>query len=232
MDDVIVVTQAATLLADPLRLRLLQELEDGVLTVSELSTRLQISQPRVSAQLATLRKAGWVDSEVQGRQHYYRLASPQIMVAIQELAAVPVPRPNEAIVITDDLGAVTPALRTARRCYDHLAGILGVQLCEYFLQEGWLVPTAEGHGRYQPTYCLTDAGGRALAARNVPAITPQSTRRRFAYACPDWTETEPHLGGALAAHLYHHLQDIGIVQPQTGSRVVLVDDTFSQWLWG
>ncbi len=229
VDDLKVVAHAAGLLADPLRLRLLIELENGALTVSELAARLQASQPRVSAQLAVLRTADWVAVETQGRQHYYRLSSPQINVAILELAAVP-PPPDAAIVTPADNSGVEPALRTARRCYDHLAGIVGVQLCDHFLQHGWLVPTNEGIGRYQPAYSLTEVGTRALAERGVSTLAPPSSRRRFAYACPDWTEARPHLGGVLAANLLQHLQQTGLVRRQPGSRALHVSDEFGRWL--
>ncbi len=232
MDDLAVVAHAAALLSDPLRLHLLGELENGVLTVSALTARLQVAQPRVSAQLALLRKAGWVTVETHGRQRYYRLTSPQINVAILELAATPAPLVEAPARATEVSGGVEPALRTARRCYDHLAGVVGVRLCDHFLRQGWLVPTNEGIGRYQPAYRLTEAGTRAFEDRGVPTVAPPGNRRRFAYACPDWTEAHPHLGGVLAAQLFLRLQETGLLRRHAGSRAVDVGDELERWLAG
>lgn len=232
MDDLDVVAHAATLLAEPLRLRLLGELEHGEFTVSALAARLHVAQPRVSAQLAVLRKAGWVVVEPHGRQHYYRLASPHIVVAILELAALPPPPIDTPVVPTDDSNNAEPILRFARCCYDHLAGAVGVRMHDHFLQQGWLVAASDGVGKYQPAYQLTERGTQALEERGVTSFVSLKSRRRFAYACPDWTEANPHLGGVLAANLFQHLQHIGLVERQLGSRALVVNDDLEQWLKG
>lgn len=230
MDDIEVIAHAGALLSDPLRLRILAELQQVVLTVSELTARLDASQPRVSAQLATLRDAGWVEVMTQGRQRYYRLAAPQITVAMVELAALPAPHVAEqpADARLESAGGVEPELRIARSCYDHLAGVAGVHLHDTMLEQGWLEPTAEGIGRYQPAYALTQAGERELTSRGVEL--PSESRRRFAFACPDWTEARPHLGGSLAAAIFSRLQEDGYLKRRQRTRALQLEKNLAAWL--
>jgi hypothetical protein len=48
---------------------------------------------------------------------------------------------------------------------------------------------------------LTLGGGKAFEALGIDVEATRTLRRRFAYACVDWSERRPHLGGALAAAL-------------------------------
>jgi hypothetical protein len=48
---------------------------------------------------------------------------------------------------------------------------------------------------------LTLAGSKALATLDIDVAALRSLRRRFAYACIDWSERRPHIGGALGAAL-------------------------------
>ncbi|MFI5277147.1 MAG: transcriptional regulator, partial [Ktedonobacterales bacterium] len=47
---------------------------------------------------------------------------------------------------------------------------------------------------------------------------------RFAYACVDWTERRPHLGGALGAALARAAQERGWVARQPATRAVIVTE--------
>jgi len=46
---------------------------------------------------------------------------------------------------------------------------------------------------------LTINGTTAFEALGVDVDATRTLRRRFAYACVDWSERRPHLGGALGA---------------------------------
>lgn len=65
-------------LGHPLRLRLLESLEDGEKTVSELQDYARTSQAAVSQQLATMRGRGIVDSRRDGPFVYYRIVEPKV----------------------------------------------------------------------------------------------------------------------------------------------------------
>jgi len=55
-------------LASPTRLRIVERLAEGEVSVKELAAALRMSQPRVSWHLALLRRGGAVRTRKQGRQ--------------------------------------------------------------------------------------------------------------------------------------------------------------------
>ena len=65
-------------LADPTRVRILEMLADGPMTVSELVRALGLAQGRVSSHLGCLRWCGYVRAEVDGRYNRYRLVDDRI----------------------------------------------------------------------------------------------------------------------------------------------------------
>jgi hypothetical protein len=74
-----------------------------------------------------------------------------------------------------------------------------------------LISAAGGNARD-----LTLNGTKAFEALGVDVEATRTLRRRFAYACVDWSERRPHLGGALAGALLNLalkrkwvLQDLG-----------------------
>ncbi|RMM86672.1 ArsR/SmtB family transcription factor [Pseudomonas savastanoi] len=83
------------------------------------------------------------------------------------------------------------ALRQARTCYDHCAGEVAVKLHDALLN--------------------------ALGI-DVDAVRQQ--RRRLAYACLDWSERAPHIGGALGAALLELMLTRGWVSRHLDSRAL------------
>jgi hypothetical protein len=119
-------------------------------------------------------------------------------------------------------------IRQARTCYDHLAGVAGVQLLDALLMRGWLA-TDDGP---RPRYHLTQAGETALRARGVDIETAQRARRMFAFGCLDWTERRPHLGGALGAAILATLEEAGAIQRDGAGRTILLTQPLDRWLDG
>jgi hypothetical protein len=117
-------------------------------------------------------------------------------------------------------------IRQARTCYDHLAGVAGVQLLDALLTRGWLM--LEDSPR--PRYRLTPAGESALHARGVEIEAAQRARRMFAFGCLDWTERRPHLGGALGAAILAALEGAGAIQRDRAGRTILVTQPLDTWL--
>src|SRR5215471_16511069 len=76
-----------------------------------------------------------------------------------------------------------------------MAGALGVALHDRLKALGWL---ADGRG---PAYHLTPTGDKALAALGIDVEETKRLRRRFAFACLDWSERRSHVGGAIGAAL-------------------------------
>ena len=113
------------------------------------------------------------------------------------------------------------ALRRARTCYGHLAGVAGVDLLEELLRLGWLGVAAAADSR-RVGYAPTVAGAAALGQRGV--VVPAGRGGMVAaFSCLDWTERRPHLGGALGRAIVAALVDAGCVVRNPGSRVVTVN---------
>ena len=118
------------------------------------------------------------------------------------------------------------ALRQARTCYDHLAGVAGVELFDAMVERSWIRIEAGAAGP-RPAYRLTPSGEAALRARGV---NPSRAHRRFAYGCPDWTERRFHLAGGLGAQILEALRRSGIVRQKSGTRAVTIEQPLAQWL--
>lgn len=65
-------------LANPLRIKILDELRNGELTVSEIGERLNIELPNVSQQLAVLKSKQLVFARKQGTNIYYSCSDPTV----------------------------------------------------------------------------------------------------------------------------------------------------------
>ena len=123
----------------------------------------------------------------QGKHRYYSLENASVARALEALLVV-AGGSRAAFVPT------TPSrLRAARTCYDHMAGTLGVSLHDRFKALHWLSPGSDD------AYNLTLAGTKAFEALGIDLQATRALRRRFAYACLDWSERRPHVGGALGA---------------------------------
>ena len=75
-------------LADPVRLMLIYELDNGPRNVNDLVQTLGISQPVVSRHLKLLRDKGLVSNERQGNNVIYSLVDPRLVHALNELRQV------------------------------------------------------------------------------------------------------------------------------------------------
>ncbi|MFQ5705758.1 MAG: ArsR/SmtB family transcription factor [Gemmatimonadales bacterium] len=71
------------LLGHPERLKILEVLEGGEATVSDIQNQLGISQPIVSQHLAKMRGYGIVAAERDGVHVYYRVVEPKVEHILQ-----------------------------------------------------------------------------------------------------------------------------------------------------
>jgi hypothetical protein len=118
------------------------------------------------------------------------------------------------------------AIRQARTCYDHLAGVAGVRLLEALLAHDWLMLQDDRRLRY----CLTPQGTAGFIARGLDIAHLSKGRRTMAYGCLDWTERQPHLAGALGAAILAALSTSGFIRRVAGSRTVTVLQPLTNWL--
>ncbi len=220
--------QRAQAFADVTRMRILLLLLEGEATVSDIVTRLGIPQPRASTHLAFLRKVGLVSVHRLGRQRVYHPDAAHITAVLEALRAGLPPAPSRSAQAERQVRHNT-AMRQARTCYDHLAGVAGVQLLDAMLRRGWL-QSHEPEASPRSLYHLTPQGAQALHARGVDVVRAAQTRRRFAFGCLDWTERRAHLGGALGAAILEAMVTAGIVWWQPQSRRVVCEKPVVDWL--
>lgn len=228
MRDFHAMSALAQALADETRLRLLHLLLSGEATVSELGAHLGLPQPRISTHLAILREAGLVGVETSGRQRTYRVDPERVRSVLDALDAGVAPLAGKTVAPRPRVEVDATPIRRARTCYDHLAGIAGVQLLDELLGRNWLT-VADANGR-RPQYGLTPAGVHAFHARAVDLGAAGRARRLFAYGCLDWSERRPHLAGALGAAVLDSLRAAGIVEVADGSRAVTLLRPLADWL--
>lgn len=208
----------AQALADPLRLVILQHLMEGPATVSELQSLTGESQSKVSNHLALLRERDLVRATREGRQMIYSLRDASVGQLVESLTIV-------AGMVPTKLWK-SPQLVAARTCYDHLAGRYGVALFDALFALDAIKQSAEMRGDVE----LGSKGAEIFGKLGLNLNALRRERRRFAFACPDWTERRPHLGGVLGAALWAQFVEHGWVVKQQGTRAIIVTDLGKQML--
>lgn len=224
------IARTASAFADPRRARVLMSLADGrALPAGRLAEEAGVAASTVSNHLAVLLREGLVTAQQQGRHRYYRLAGEEVEAVIEALAVL-APRIPITSLRTQSRVA---ALRTARTCYRHLAGRLGVQLFRGLLDQGWITGGDGCHHIDDPvdrlsapgkrdTYRLTPAGMVALRDWGIESgVLSLTTPLRY---CIDWTEQAHHLGGPLGTAMTSRLFELGWITRGTTPRSVQQTD--------
>jgi DNA-binding transcriptional ArsR family regulator len=187
------VSRIAAAIGEPARARMLYCLVDGhARTSTELAMVADVSPSTASVHLKRLRTEHLVNVLVQGKHRYYSLEGPNVANVLEGLSVLAGGSGGKFVPNTPS------RLRAARTCYDHMAGTLGVSLHDRFKALGWLSP---GPRDSDNAYDLTPDGTKAFEALGIDIEATRGLRRRFAYACLDWSERRPHTGGALGAAL-------------------------------
>lgn len=182
------VAALARVLADPSRVAMLDALLDGeAQPIGQLARRAGVTAATASSHLRKLVDAQLVAVARRGRARLVRIESPDVAELLERLAALSAPaRPNAVARSGVD------ALRFARICYDHLAGVLAILVAGALVERGWLHRTSD---TFEPAPALFEW----LAAHGHPVTIPG--RRPLSRACVDWTERTPHVAGRIGAAL-------------------------------
>lgn len=181
----------AAAIGEPARARMLYCLTDGrARTSTELAVIGEVTPSTASAHLQRLKNHGLVKVLAQGKHRYYSLEGSSVAAALEALSVL-AGRSSYKFVTS-----VPNSLRAARTCYDHMAGTLGVALHDRLTRLGWLAANGSTH-----SYDVTATGAKGFVSLGIDVEAAKALRRRFAYACVDWSERRPHLGGALGAAL-------------------------------
>ena len=206
------VAPIAAAIGEPARARMLYSLVDGrARTSTELAVVAEVTPSTASVHLQRLRDQRLVKVSAQGKHRYYSLDRPDVAAALEALNVL---AGGSARFVPN-----TPRhLRAARTCYDHIAGTLGVALYDRFTALGWLAGAAQAEDARD----LTTKGSAAFQALGIDLEAARASRRRFAFACLDWSERRSHLGGALGAAVLHLALKKRWVAQDLDSRVLRV----------
>jgi DNA-binding transcriptional ArsR family regulator len=207
----------AALIADSARASILMALLDGrAHPAGALAYAVNISPQAASNHLAKLLNGGMVAVEIEGRHRYYRLAKPEIAMVLEALLSISPPIRS----LEDPRSPKAGQIRSARSCYDHLAGRLGVAIAEAMEARGLLsVPANTPTGKL---YGITEAGRQWFAGLGIDVGAVGSKQRPLARRCLDWTERRHHLAGALGAQLLARMEALGWVTRNHETRAVTV----------
>lgn len=187
------VSRIAAAIGEPARARMLYSLVDGhARTSTELAAVAEVSPSTASVHLNRLKAEHLVRVLVQGKHRYYSLEGPNVARALEGLSVLAGASPGKFVPNTPS------RLRAARTCYDHIAGSVGVGLHDRFKTLGWISPDSSA---VEDSYDLTRIGITAMEGLGIDLDVLRNLRRRFAYPCLDWSERQPHIGGALGAAL-------------------------------
>ena len=207
----------AAAIGDPARAAMLSRLLDGRYhTAAELARQANVAASTASQHLKILSQAQLVSIRPQGRHRYFMLANGDVAHALEALLRVADDQAPD--LARWERPAMRP-LRTARCCYGHIAGTLGVRLHDVLLEKKWLSPTAPD----TRDYAVTAVGAAALEDWKVKipqgALAGSATvSHRWLYGCVDWSERREHLAGPVAVSILGAFIEQGWIRQVPNSR--------------
>jgi DNA-binding transcriptional ArsR family regulator len=208
------IAHVAALVGEPARTAMLLALMDGrALTARELAEAGRVSAATASRHLGLLVEAGLLVLTRQGRHRYHRLASAEVarlLEGLMQLAVRQVPAHRPMAV-----GPRDAALRTARTCYDHIAGRLGVAMAAHLLEQGAIAFDEGVEGGL-----VTPRAAAVLRPLGLAVPEAGAARRPLCRPCLDWSERRPHVAGRLGALLCAHCLERGWLRRAQSGRVL------------
>ena len=212
MTDAPQIAEVAALVGDPARANILCALLGGrALTATELALAAGVSAPTTSGHLGKLLGACVIVLMKQGRHRYYRLAGPHVGHMLESIMNVALAGPGRF----QPKSARDEILRQARTCYDHIAGVLGVGIAARLTEREFVVLGDEAGE-------VTPAGADFLSNLGIDLSTARAKRRVFCRPCIDWTERQPHIGGAVGAALAHRCFELKWIERMRDSRALTI----------
>ncbi|MEO6959861.1 MAG: helix-turn-helix transcriptional regulator [Burkholderiaceae bacterium] len=201
------------LIGDPARTTMLAALFDGrALPAGELAYAARVTTRTANSHLAEMLADGLISIETEGRHRYYRLAGPDVVHAIERLAAV---QPGTT-VRRKELDPKAKELRFSRCCYGHLAGQVGIAIAGRLQAQGYIQTTPDRQ------FKVTASGTAWFSTIGIDVQTIKPSHNGLARQCLDWTERSYHLAGPLGTQLLRTLCAAGWLQRAKDSRAVQV----------
>lgn len=208
------ISAVAALIGDPARANILTALMSGcALTATELAVEAGVTKQTTSSHLAKLLDGGFLSMEKQGRHKYYRLANHEIAELLEKITSIAADIAPKRVRI----GPKEPALRKARRCYDHLAGDLAVKMFDGFIEQG-LIVNDRNHNDGFPT--LTIKGADFFIQFGIDIKNLENKKRPVCRSCLDWSVRRHHLAGGLGAALLSEFENRNWAKRSAENRII------------
>ena len=196
------------------RVQILLALMGGkALPAGELAFRAGVTNQTASSHLNDLQRAGMIRKRKCGRFHYFEISSNEF-ANILEALAVNLPKPTTQ----DAKSVISPNLKKARFCYDHLAGEVGVAISERLVQFGALV-------LQEDRYALPKDGHPIYDSLGIDLNVVVSKRWKTCPRCVDWSERLPHVAGSLGAAIADELLTRNFIVRSRDDRSVSVTES-------
>lgn len=206
------IAAVAALISEPSRAMMLSALLGGhALPASELAARAHITPQTASAHLSRLLEGNLISVTATGRHRYYSLKNDQVAHILESLQVIASPSKTTP----KRQPKIAPELCLARTCYDHLAGKLGVLLADALVEKGFI---SEAAGKYDPT----EKGLDLAMTWGIAVDSLRKKRRKFAYACVDWSERRFHVAGSFGTAIAETFLDNGWVKRLPNTRALTV----------
>ena len=131
----------AALIGDPARANILTALMTGkALTATELAAEAGVTAQTASSHLRRLEDGALIARRRQGRHNYFTLTDDDVARALESLMGLAAGRGH----LRTRTGPRDHELRTARVCYNHMAGETGVRLFRAMQRMGAFEPADDG----------------------------------------------------------------------------------------
>ncbi|MFQ6348975.1 ArsR/SmtB family transcription factor [Pseudomonas sp. R11F] len=216
MEEAPCISQIASLLAEPKRTAMLWALMDGsVKSSEELALLTGLSAASANAHLARLTASGLLLTEARRGKRLFRVAAADVSAAIDALASTTMASAARSRPAVSPPALVAPPLlRRARLCHGHLGGELAAGLYQRMLAAGWIE-------RHEQRIEVTVKGAQCLADLG---IFTQALASPLVCDCFDWSQPQPHLGGALGVGLLQLFLQSNWISVINEFRALLVND--------
>jgi hypothetical protein len=185
-------------------------LSGRALTASELASTAHVTPQTASGHLNQLADAKLIAPLRQGRFRYYRIADPSVAKMLESIMQVAAASQPTRTALRMD-----PRMRTARLCYDHCAGLLGVGLADALCTRNHVTLNTEGGE-------VTETGAAFLAEFGVSIEALRRQKRLFCRPCLDWSERRLHIAGAVGASLAQRMLTLDWIKRIRGTRILEV----------
>ena len=204
------ISQIGALIGDPARANMLTALMGGqALTATELAGAAGVTLQTASSHLSRLEAGGLVAQRKQGRHRYFALADDEVGALLEGIMGFAA---NRGLLRTRP-GPKDPALRSARVCYNHLAGDFGVRMLDRMVADGDV--TLDGDDA-----ALTASGEARVTALGIDISALKAQRRPVCRTCLDWSERRSHLAGSLGEALLARFIADGWAKREKDSRAI------------